>query len=155
VALPVPADAGPAQNAKPGTPAQRPAVGPVVPLTATNVGSDELLGDGRQNRPPAADVSVSRVLTKGEPIAAPTGRADDFGWPPRGVNIDTNLPDAPMPSALPASETPEKPGAGRRAQTGAQASGANPAGESKAQRRARTGTAEPFRLPFFFPNLFR
>jgi lysophospholipase L1-like esterase len=153
VALPMPADAGTqAPNAKPGAPAQRPAVGPVMPLTAMHVGSDELLGGGRQNRPPAVDAAVSRVLTKGEPIPAPSGRGDDFSWPRAGVKIDTHLPEAP---ATPASATAENPVPGKR--QGAQADGANPAGESKPppQRRPRTGTAEPFRLPFFFQNIFR
>src|SRR5262245_9417318 len=82
VALPVPVDPGPqAPNAKPVGPAQRPNAGPVLPLTATNAGSDELLGSSRSPRTPAAEPSASRVLTRGEPLAAPTGRADDFSWP--------------------------------------------------------------------------
>src|SRR5208337_670718 len=121
VALPVPADAGAAANPKPGNPAQRPAVGPVMPLTATNVGSDELLGGGRQTRPAGLDATVSRVLTKGEPVAAPTGRADDFSWPPRGVNIDTNLPEAPPTPAAAAAQTPDKTAAGTRQRSDTQA----------------------------------
>jgi hypothetical protein len=161
VALPVPPEQGvQAPGAKPGAPAQRPAVGPVVPLTAPQVGSDELLGAARQTKPPAVDATVSRVLTKGEPIAAPSGRGDDFSWPRGGVAIDAHLPDAPAPAALPGSE---KPMAGRRQRgsgtdaQGAQADGANPAAESKPpmQRRSRTGTAEPFRMPFFLQNIFR
>src|SRR5713101_5350690 len=75
VALPVPVDPGP-QAAKPGGPAQRPVAGPVVPLTAVNVSPEELLGGARAARPgAAADPTVTRVLTKGEPVAAPSGRA--------------------------------------------------------------------------------
>src|SRR5262249_23169658 len=45
VALPVPLDPGPqARDAKPGGPAQRPAAGPVVPLTETRVVPEELMG---------------------------------------------------------------------------------------------------------------
>jgi hypothetical protein len=150
VALPVPADAGGAANAKPGNPAQRPAVGPVMPLTATNVGSDELLGGGRQTRPAGGDATVGRVLTRGEPVAAPTGRADDFSWPPRGVNIDTNLPEAP-PSAASTAETSEKAGAGKRQRSDAQAA----AGEGRAPVQRRSRAPEPFRFPFSLPNLFR
>jgi hypothetical protein len=154
VAFPVPAEQGAqSPNAKPGAPAQRPSAGPVVPLTVSHVGSDELLGGARQNnRPAPGDASASRVLTKGEPIPAPSGRADDFGWPRGGVNIDTNLGETP--AATPASASnPGKPMAGT-----AQADGANPAAESKpaAQRRSHTGrTPQPFRLPFFFGNIFR
>src|SRR3984893_4856289 len=83
VALPVPVDLGPqAPNAKPGGPAQRPVAGPVVPLTATSVEREELIGGGRAaTRAPANDATATRVLTKGEPIAGPSGRADDFSWP--------------------------------------------------------------------------
>jgi uncharacterized protein len=154
VALPAPAEeGGHTPSAKPGGPAQRPAVGPVVPLTAPQVSSDELLGGGRQAKAPAVDASVSRVLTRGEPVAAPSGRADDFSWPRTGVNIDPNLPEAPKQAGLPAAAA-DNSAAGRRqgAQAGAPADGANgPA----PQRRARTGTGEPFRLPFFFPGIFR
>jgi hypothetical protein len=41
-----------------------------------------------------------RALTKGEPVAAPSGRADDFRWP-RDV-ADTGVPDAGAKSANPA-----------------------------------------------------
>ena len=79
-----------APNAKPGAPTRRQSVGPVFPLTAINVGSDELLGGDRQgNRPSSTDALANRVLAKGEPISAPGGRADDFSWPrTSGVNIE-------------------------------------------------------------------
>src|SRR6202022_3459983 len=112
VALPLPSDAGvQAPTPKPGAPSQRPAVGPVLPLTALNAGSDELLGGGKQNRAaPATDASANRVLTRGEPIPAPTGRADDFSWPrSSGVHIDTNLPPPP-PSPAPATAATDKAG---------------------------------------------
>src|ERR1700730_4112027 len=68
VALPAPTEDGAhAPSTKPSGPAQRPAVGPVVPLTAPQVSSDELLGGTRQAKAPAPDASVSRVLTRGEP----------------------------------------------------------------------------------------
>jgi hypothetical protein len=151
VALPAPSEeGGAAPSAKPGGPggpAQRPAVGPVVPLTAPQVGSDELLGSARQAKAPAADPAVSRVMTRGETINAPSGRADDFSWPRGGVNIDPNLPPTPRSAALPAAGDSRSPGA----QPGAPADGA--AGAAPPQRRARA--PEPFRLPFFFPNFFR
>src|SRR5947208_16380698 len=99
VALPVPTDAGPqGPNAKPGAPAQRPAAGPVVPLTAMQAAPEELVGGGRAN-PSATDASASRVPTKGEPIAAPSGRADDFSWP-RGsaLKVQPAAPDTAVPA---------------------------------------------------------
>jgi lysophospholipase L1-like esterase len=76
VALPAPEEQAP-QN---GAPAKS-AVGPVVPLTAA-LGAEggDLLGGGRAE-PPKADPIVLRVLSHGDAIAAPAGRADDFSWP--------------------------------------------------------------------------
>src|SRR5262249_27990922 len=119
VALPVPMDPGAlAPNAKPGSPAQRPAAGPVVPLTALNVAPEELIGGGRSGAPAAAP----RALTKGDPVVAPTGRADDFGWP-RGsarnappTGSDAAAPEpAPAPATAPDAGTKStKPASGQR-----------------------------------------
>jgi hypothetical protein len=160
VALPVPADPGPqAPNAKPGGPAQRPLSGPVVPLTAMQSGPEELVGGGRAA--PAVDATVSRVLTKGEPVAAPGGRADDFSWP-RGSALNFQ-PAAADPAAAPAPTAtapdapdakPAKPAAGQRT---SDSSEANSTSEQKPARRPRPrsnpGNAQ--RSPFFFQNFFR
>jgi uncharacterized protein len=150
VALPAPGESvGPAANGKPGAPSQRPSVGPVMPLTAPAVSSDELLGGGRPNRAAPADASSNRVLTKGEVIPAPSGRADDFSWPRSTVNIDTNL--EPTPASAPAADNSA---AAKKPAPPDAAAAANSANAPVA-RRARTGAAEqfPFRLPFF--NFFR
>lgn len=97
VALPIPVDPAPqAPKAKQGGPAQRPEAGPVVPLTATRVAPEELLGGGRAASAPASDATVTRALTKGEPVATPSGRADDFSWPRGAVNVE---PGAVEPTA--------------------------------------------------------
>ena len=75
VALPAPE---PAVRARPG--ATRPMAGPVIPLTAAIGGGNELLGGGTA-KPVPVDPVVTRVLVRGEPIAAPSGRADNFAWP--------------------------------------------------------------------------
>jgi hypothetical protein len=83
VALPSTIEQAPA-GAKSGGPSARPLVGPVIPLTvSTTAGAAEELLDGARPaaRPATADPLATRVLTKGEPIEAPTGRADDFSWP--------------------------------------------------------------------------
>src|SRR5206468_3448003 len=71
---------------------------------------------------PAADATASRVLTKGETVAAPTGRADDFSWPRGSVlNVQPSAADlAAAPPAAPATAPnasdakPTKPDAGQR-----------------------------------------
>ena len=115
VALPIPVDPAPqAPKAKQGVPAQRPEVGPVVPLTDTRAAPEELLGGSRAASAPATDATVTRTLTKGEPVAAPSGRADDFSWPRGAVNepgavepttAGTAGPDAGTKSAKPAQRS--------------------------------------------------
>ncbi len=155
VALPMPVDPGPqAPNAKPDGPAQRPLAGPVVPLTAMQAGPEELIGSGRAA--PAADATATRVLTKGETVAAPTGRADDFSWPRGSVlNVQPSAADlaaAPAPDASDAK--PTKPAAGQRTSDSTQADASSE--EKAAQRRPRRpNPSNPQRSPFFFQNFFR
>src|SRR5262249_56117582 len=94
VALPVPLDPGPhARDAKPGGPAQRPAAGPVVPLTETRVVPEELMGGPGATPAAVAGASLTSALTKGEALATRTGRADDFPSPPDVVNVQPPPPD--------------------------------------------------------------
>ena len=80
--------------------------GPVVPLTGTNVGSEQVLLGG-----PSESPGATVGLRAGEAVAAPNGRADDFGWPRGVVNVepaaakaasDTAAADAGDKSAKPA-----------------------------------------------------
>jgi uncharacterized protein len=82
----------------------RPLAGPVVPLTEMQSDSGELLGGGASKSSSPSPLAT-RVLVKGEPIAAPTGRADDFGWPrreglPRPGAAEASL-DSPSPTVPP------------------------------------------------------
>ncbi|MDO9411745.1 MAG: DUF459 domain-containing protein [Pseudolabrys sp.] len=92
---PVPAD---------GKPTARPLAGPVVPLTMTSSGSDELLGGNVASA--RADAQAVGVLVKGDAVAAPSGRADDFWWP-RGSPPPVIAPPvaATPPAAPPAAAT--------------------------------------------------
>jgi hypothetical protein len=101
VALPSSIEPAPA-GAKPGGPSARPLVGPVIPLTVSTTGAaaEELMGGARPAaRPLASDPLAARVLIKGEPIAAPTGRADDFNWPRGSAATVTTEPISPSPVA--------------------------------------------------------
>ena len=62
--------------------------GPVVPLTGTNVGSEQVLLGG-----PGESPGATVGLSAGEDIAAPSGRADDFSWPRGVVNVEPAAPD--------------------------------------------------------------
>jgi uncharacterized protein len=102
VALP-----GPEENAppKPGV-AGRPDVGPVVPLASSGGNeSGDLLGASRPAQA-TPDPVAAKVLSRGNPIAAPAGRADDFSWPRPGTAADATPDVAPQPVAL----TPAPPG---------------------------------------------
>src|SRR5467141_911399 len=92
--------ATPDANALPGQPAPRPLAGPIVPLVASSVGTDQLLG-GPGSRPVTIDALAARVLVKGEPLSAPAGRADDFAWPRREVRRERAKGETPVASASP------------------------------------------------------
>jgi uncharacterized protein len=82
---------------------ERPLAGPVLPLTVTPSNAEELVsgsGAGLVH----GDAIASRVLVKGEPIAAPAGRADDFAWP-RGSAPNAAPPVAGAASAAAANPT--------------------------------------------------
>jgi hypothetical protein len=99
--------AAPDGNIKPGTPAPRPLAGPIVPLVASSVSSDQLLG-GAGSRPASIDALAARTLIKGEPLAAPGGRADDAAWPRREVGkVDPKeaREETPVAAGTPADGT--------------------------------------------------
>lgn len=142
--------ATPDANAVPGQPAPRPVAGPILPLVASSVGTDQLLG-GPGSRPAAVDALAARTLVKGEALSPPAGRADDYVWPRREIGREQAKeppkqiakPDTPMaatspnevapvaPSQLPAPQRPRRltpPGAPGPTPP-AQAQQPNPAGQ--------------------------
>jgi len=78
-------------------PTERPLAGPIVLLTGTPSDSDELLGSAGGGSA-HGDTIATRVLVKGEPVAAPPGRADNFVWP-LGSETKSAQPVAVTPSA--------------------------------------------------------
>ena len=113
--------ATPDVSAQPGQPAPRPLAGPIVPLVASSVGTDQLLG-GPGSRPAAVDALVARTLVKGEPLTPPAGRADDFAWPRREVGREQARGDTPVaavsPDGTPAPAAPAAPQKPRRPTAG-------------------------------------
>jgi uncharacterized protein len=119
VALP-----GPEAKPKSGQADARPDVGPVLPLTVS--GSDHssfLLGAGDQAKQ-TPDPIAAKVLSRGESLTAPAGRADDFSWPRPGSDASATLNLSPQPVAV-APDTPEK------ADTAAKPDGENQADAKK------------------------
>jgi hypothetical protein len=110
--------ATPDASAVPGQPAPRPIAGPILPLVASSVGTDQLLG-GAGARPVSVDALAARTLVKGEALSPPAGRADDFAWPRREVGREqakepTKEPpkDQAKPETPMAVTTPGDAGAG-------------------------------------------
>ena len=89
--------ATPDAKALPDQPAPRPLAGPIVPLGASSVGTDQLLG-APGSRSVAMDAQAARLLIKGEPLPAPAGRADDFAWPRREIGREGTKGETPVAS---------------------------------------------------------
>ena len=87
----------PDANALPGQPTPRPLAGPIVPLAASSVPTDQLLG-APGTRPAAVDALAARTLFKGEALTPPPGRADDFAWPRREVRHEEAKGETPLAS---------------------------------------------------------
>jgi uncharacterized protein len=105
VALP-----GPETTPKSATAGTRPDVGPVLPLTAS--GSEHggaLLGAGDHSAQTTSDPIAAKALSRGEALAAPAGRADDFSWPRHGSDASARSEDSPEPATA-APDTPEEQG---------------------------------------------
>jgi hypothetical protein len=95
---------------RPGITASRPLAGAIVPLTNVSVfTAEEMLGGGGA-RPAASDPIAARVLIKGEAVAPPKGRADDFVWPRRSSalagqaapeNAEPQTANLPMEDSVP------------------------------------------------------
>ena len=100
-------------------PTERPLMGPVIPLTGTpkdkEKGSDNLLGAPGSN-PIQGDEIATKVLAKGETVAAPPGRADNFAWLNRGQTESAaaapeTIADQPKPEAPVAAQPKAVPSA--------------------------------------------
>jgi uncharacterized protein len=100
--VPVALPSGPVEGAPSDSkPAERPLMGAVIPLTGKakdkDNDSDKLLG-APGTGPIHDDAIATKVLTKGETVAAPAGRADNFVWRDRG-QTETAAAASETPSA--------------------------------------------------------
>jgi uncharacterized protein len=141
VALPSPEATAPAATATPGAP--RPSIGPVLPLVATGTGEGgDLLGAGVRPSPASPDPTAASVLVRGEALAAPAGRADNFAWP-RSSSGASAKPAQKAASSPPAST----PAPASSASTPPQAAAPAPAPTPSAPVPAQAATPAPSGTP--------
>jgi len=128
-------------------PGARPLAGPVLPLVAATISTDQLLGG--PNSPQAAiDPLTARTLMKGEALTPSAGRADDYSWPRREVGREQATAESPVALA-----TPTNPAAATAPTTTA-AAAANPAQPPPARQR-RPVQQRPTSGPQPYRNFFR
>ena len=139
IAVPI-EPATPDANAVPGQPAPRPLAGPIMPLVASSVGTDQLLG-GPGSRPAAVDALAARTLVKGEALAAPAGRADDYAWPRREIGREQAKGDTPVAAVAPSGTVAA--GARTAAASAAAAAANAAAATAKAATAAANADADP------------
>jgi hypothetical protein len=138
VALPSPEATAPAAAAAPG--AVRPAIGPVLPLAVTGTGEGgDLLGAGSRPSAASPDPTAASVLVRGEALAAPAGRADNFTWPRSSSGVSAKPAQKATPAPPLAASTPapapnaNAPAPASAASTPTQAATPAPAGAPAAQ----------------------
>ncbi len=136
----------PDSNIRPGEAGPRPLMGPVMPLVASQVGTDELLG-GVGTRPASVDALAARTLVKGEPLAAPAGRADDFSWPRREVGALSAPPSDPVVAAAPSDGTTVPPKPKPKKQQVVVQGLFNPSAPPQQQQRQRAAPRDGFFRP--------
>jgi hypothetical protein len=159
VALPAPSAPDTTAPKPATTVGTHPDVGPVVPLVSGAGGEGgDLLGSGKPAQVTSTDPVAAKVLTRGDAISAPTGRADDFAWPHRGpdanaASSDTGPPPAPQ-QAAPAAPAPKKGADGKAADAKAadakatDAKGSNAkASDAKTRPAADQATPRPRHAP--------
>ena len=121
---------GPETAPKPATGGGRPEVGPVLPLATGGGESGDLAGAGHPTQM-TADPIATKVLSHGDAVIAPAGRADDFSWPRPGNDANATPEVSPQPVAL-APSAPVKKGEDAKKPADAKATNASkdtPAGK--------------------------
>jgi uncharacterized protein len=130
----------------------RPAIGPVVPLGAVGGEGGDLLGATSHPAQHESDPVATRVLSRGDAIAAPPGRADNFAWPRADANLNGAADIAPVAVTPPAGAAPPAKGAGAKTDAKKAAEASNdkkkqPVATGAPARSPRTPNGAPPRPP--------
>jgi len=115
----------------------RPDVGPVLPLTAGAAEGGDLVGGGRATQA-LSDPTAVRVLTRGDPLPAASGRADDFSWPRPGSAAVATPDVLPEPAAL-SPAGPAKKGDAKKPATDSANDSKNKSGKESPPRKSSRG----------------
>ena len=139
VALPGPEEQAPAKGNA------RPVVGPVVPLNAAAAAASgtqkgELLGATDHPAQHDSDSVATQVLSHGDAIAAPPGRADNFSWPRADAGGAVDVASPPPPPKAPGGEGASKEATPKDA---ASKNDAKKSAESQNQAGAAAASAKP------------
>jgi uncharacterized protein len=143
---------GPETTPKSAPAGARPDIGPVLPLTAS--GSDHggaLLGAGDHTKQTTSDPIAAKVLSRGESLKAPAGRADDFSWPRPGSDVSARPEVSPEPVAV-APDTPEKPGTSAKGDGENEADPKKDAKEKPALRSRASARISSHRYYNYYPG---
>ena len=138
---------------KSGPAGARPDVGPVLPLTASGgEHGGELLGAGdHPKQTTTSDPIAAKVLSRGETLGAPAGRADDFSWPRPGSDASARTDVSPEPVAA-APGTPEKQGTATKGDGKNQADAKKDAKEKSASNSRASARLWPHRYYNYYPG---
>jgi hypothetical protein len=137
---------------KSGPASARPDVGPVLPLTASggNHGGD-LLGAGDHPTQTTPDPIAAKILSRGETLAAPAGRADNFSWPRPGSDASAR-PEVSREPVAAAPDTPEKLGTAAKGDGKNQADTKKEAKEKPASHSRTSARVSSHRYYNYYPG---
>jgi uncharacterized protein len=137
---------GPEAAPKAATTGAKPDVGPVLPLAIGGGETGDLVGGASHPAQTNSDPMATKVLSRGDAVAAPAGRADDFSWPRPATDASAAPEASPQPVAL-TPATPAKQGdAGKKPAEGRESNKeANKDTKNKAAKDA--APAKPRRAP--------
>ena len=93
----------------------------------------------------------SKVLSRGETLAAPAGRADNFPWPRPGSDASAGPEVSPEPVAV-APDTPEKQGTAAKGDGQNQADTKKDAKEKSASNSRASTRVWPHRYYNYYPG---